>query len=302
MGAWLARGRRPNLTAQLLRVNGTIGVLLLLGSLFSSDHWAVLTPALYAALGLAWGWTRRSVNSLGAGAILAALALFEQARLVGMSVGPLWAGLGLALVLLETVTWEEGAGWLNRFTFGLGLATGTLGFFGLLGSTGQFTLILTGLLFGARSLRSPGALNPWLAFGSFYLAYLGWLGWSGPIEVRSLPLAAWLVLWYFKGFESCGALGVLVGLGPSLLGSFTSLTHAFMALLVALGLLGLGVARGRNFLRTAGGLGLLAEIGIQALHVAVQLPWQLVAAIVGVLLVSLGALFERRRQHRMRNS
>ena len=57
------------------------------------------------------------------------------------------------------------------------------------------------------------------------------------------------------------------------------------------------MARGLNLLRTAGGLGLLAEIGIQALHVAVQLPWQLVAAIVGLLLVSLGAYFERRRRH-----
>lgn len=297
LGTALAGRRRPNLAAQVQRVNVTLGALLLVGACFSRDGWSVLIPALYAGLGLFAGGARRSVQALGAGSILAAVAAFQLARWTHTSVSPLWAGLGLALVLLERVTWAEGAAWLASFTFRLGLLAG---FTGLFGSSAQVTLLLTGVLFGAKA-------KPWLAFTSFYLAYVHWLGWGGFVELRTLPLAVWLVLWADRwagqgrkeASEACSLLAACVGLGPSLLlslGGANSLAHAFLALVAALALTGVGMARGRNLLRTAGGLGLLAEIGIQALHVAVQLPWQLVAALVGLLLVSLGAYFERRRR------
>ncbi len=285
--AWRT-GRRA-LAQELARTIVVIGGLVLA----TGDGPSAL---LYAALALAGAVVRQHRSALAVGCCLAAWAFTTMD--LGTGLGMKWALLALLLLGLQQVVWPEGALFLSRFGLGLGLAAGVAGL------VDRPTLLVTGLLFALRSRRG-GAPDAWLAFFWTYLAYVEWLGFPSAIEQLSWPLAFWLLgwaeLWYVRGSkqsaDAVAVLGILVGLGPSLLASMVAgLIHALAVMALGLALVFVGVGRQRPLFRTAGGLGVLAEIGVQALHVAVQLPWQLVAAIVGLLLVGLGAFFERRRR------
>lgn len=140
----------------------------------------------------------------------------------------------------------------------------------------------------------------WVSFGLLYHLYVLMAIELGidQLEAYSIPLAAWFLLWGSRfsdspGFRQLGLLGMLL---PSLFLSLYSAEHALWAGSAGLLVLLWGLASSRSNLLAWGGLAILLEVGIQALLFAANLPWHLWAVAGGLLLVTLAALVERRRQ------
>lgn len=158
----------------------------------------------------------------------------------------------------------------------------------------------------------PSRLDCHLGFAAAWLAYAVQLSQAGigTGEIWLAPPAAWLLFWGERyRAEGARALadglagaGALLLVAPALLATAkaTAVGHLLFLVVVALALLLVGVGRRHRVYATAGSLALLAEIVLQALRLAVMVPWWYVALASGLLLVSLGILFERRRMELLR--
>lgn len=125
-------------------------------------------------------------------------------------------------------------------------------------------------------------------------------------EAWLVPPALWLLFWgerhRLRGerlhSESLATVGSLLLVAPPLLQSAGTHVTGHLVFLVAasLSLLLYGIGRRRRVHAVAGSGALLLEMALQALRLAVLVPWWYVALASGLLLVGLGILFERRRR------
>ena len=168
-------------------------------------------------------------------------------------------------------------------------------------------LIATALGLWIQAARKPSRLD-------WHLGFLAaWGAWATRLQHAHIDTAeAWLILpalWLLfwgerhraEGQRSVAdllaGLGLVMGLGPGLLATALDgpAWHALFLVSGAVALLLVGVGRRVRVHAVGGSLVLLAEIAVQTLKLASRVPWWYVALAAGLLLVGLGALFERRR-------
>lgn len=124
-------------------------------------------------------------------------------------------------------------------------------------------------------------------------------------EAWLVPPALWMLFWGERyrsrsrlHSDALATVGALLLLAPSLLQSTGTHGTGHLVFLVAasLALLLYGIGRRQRVHAVAGSVALLLEMALQALRLAVLVPWWYVALASGLLLVGLGILFERRRR------
>ncbi|MBI3924934.1 MAG: hypothetical protein HY319_05285 [Armatimonadetes bacterium] len=311
LAAWmLARRGRPELAAALQSCTLLTAGMVIAMSLGIPAPGQGVTSLGYAAVLLPLGWLVRDRATFAAGSLLLQLGCFQ----LGADDGwyPLMAAFwgGLLLALAREIP-DELRGWIAPYTAGSGWMASGMGFLTAVSSSSAFWLGVLGLLaaavlWQARYLFGLGGGNHAVAYGSVYLAWAFTLQdlQLSTLELYILPPAAWALFWshrwYARGEAAAaqaGLAGAAILLLPPILASTGSgmAGHALFAGAAATGLLVWGVGSRLPGLAVWGSLGLAAEMTIQLFHLSVVLPWQLTAALLGVLLVGLGVLFERKR-------
>jgi hypothetical protein len=272
---------------------------------------------LVAFILLLVGWCRPQEVTFIMGWALLTLAPV-QAEFAVLSDGPIpgRASVGLGLLVMMTAMLSPAALRAKRSLLAeilAHLARATSLGAGLLALNDQkpewatVGLVITALGLWIQAVRKPSRLD-------WHLGFLAaWGAWAirlqhahiDTAEAWLLPPALWLLFWgerhRAEGQRSVAdllaGLGLVMGLGPGLLATALDgpTWHATLLVAGAVTLLLVGVGRRVRVHAVGGSLALLAEIAVQTLKLASRVPWWYVALAAGLLLVGLGALFERRR-------
>jgi hypothetical protein len=169
-------------------------------------------------------------------------------------------------------------------------------------------LLVGAAVWAVRSFTTQGLESPspvglsalWVTFALAYHAYGSILlqNHVTQVELYTLPAGLWLLLWGGALSDSPASrqLGIAAVLVPSLFLSLFSGSSALWAGSLALAVLFLGQAIGRANYVAWGALALVAEIVIQSVSWAVNVPWHVWAVTGGILVVTLAFVLERKRQ------
>lgn len=177
------------------------------------------------------------------------------------------------------------------------------------GGTDYVPALLVGAsVWALRAFMTQGVENPspvgvsalWVTFLLAYHGYGSLLlqNHVSQVELYTLPVGLWLLLWggSLSDSPACRQLGIAAVLVPSLFFSLFTLPSALWAGSLALCVLLLGQATGRANYVAWGALALVAEIVIQSVSWAVNVPWHIWAVTGGILVVTLAFVLERKRQ------
>ena len=122
------------------------------------------------------------------------------------------------------------------------------------------------------------------------------------IESYTMPIGFWIFLFgEFRQKNIDPAVALLII--PSTLASVVSGSgHGYYALAISLAVLAYGAVRGRQRCLTGGGAGLLAQVVIQAVFVAQQIPWYFSAVAVGLIVIAIALYLEKTKASRLQKS
>jgi hypothetical protein len=119
------------------------------------------------------------------------------------------------------------------------------------------------------------------------------------IESYTMPIGFWLFAFFeFRKKTIDPAVALLIV--PSTIASLIPGSgHAFYALAISLVVLAFGAIRSRQRCITGGGAGLLAQVVIQAVFVAQQVPWYFSAVAVGLIVIAIALYLEKKKASRI---
>ncbi len=317
------RRRRSNAAGRTLEVCAQISACALLGrATLASGSTFLGVDLLVATVLLFCGWRRPQPVYFAFGWGLLALAPL-QAELQVLGDGPLpgraatlMAVLVAAAAGLGPYARSRDRGFVAESLAPLARATafGAVLFaltdrhpgWALAGLTG------TALALWLQAALARSQMDWHLGFAAAYAAYATQLDRAGlsANELWLAPPALWLLLWgeryRARGARPVADVLAATGVGLLLVPPFlatvtgTAVGHTVFLVVASLALLLAGLGRRHRIHAVGASLALLGEVGLQALHLAARVPWWYVALAAGILLVSLGIVFEKRRADLLR--